>query len=56
MLSAILPLRGYGSLSPWRFHPKVFLVGAAIFLSTFLTWKRTNGDNKNDKDDSEPFQ
>jgi hypothetical protein len=29
-----------------KFHPKVFVAGALIFLSTFITWKpdRKNND------------
>jgi peptidoglycan/LPS O-acetylase OafA/YrhL len=46
MLAAILPLRG--NRSPWRFHKKTFLVGAVIFLSTFIPWKRNENDQDSD--------
>jgi hypothetical protein len=26
-------------------HPKMFLAGALIFLSTFITWKRKGNDD-----------
>jgi hypothetical protein len=41
MLAAVV---GAGDIR-WRFHPKMFLAGALIFLSTFLTWKRDRNDD-----------
>lgn len=41
MLAALLP----GRTAQWRFHPYIFLVGALLFLSSFITWKPTNPDD-----------
>jgi len=40
MLAGIMPGR---TLHFW--HPKMFLAGALIFLSTFITWKRKGNDD-----------
>lgn len=43
MLSAIYDGR---SIDKWRFDQKDLLIGALIFASSFLTWKRKhNGDD-----------
>ena len=54
MLAAIWPFRGNDDPldTQWRVHPKMFLAGALIFLSTFLTWKPTqNGNDRRTRDD-----
>lgn len=35
MLAAILR----GRSAHWTFHPYMFLIGALLFLGTFITWK-----------------
>ncbi len=52
MLAAIWPFRNYDPLDTrWRVHPKMFLAGALIFLSTFLTWKPIQKPKDRTRDD-----